>query len=165
MSVDLAQLYSAKLLALTTQIPHQGRLDAPQASVRERAPLCGSTVTVDLDMENGRVARFAQDVKACALGQASAAVLGSVVIGRTVEELENARDQLAAFLKTAAPSPPRPLKGSKCCFPRAIMQTATPRSFCPSPPPPKPPVRQWRTPRRERSALAWQKAPPTLTVR
>ncbi|WP_417248828.1 iron-sulfur cluster assembly scaffold protein [Celeribacter sp.] len=117
MSVDLAQLYSAKLLALTTQIPHQGRLDAPQASVRERAPLCGSTVTVDLDMEDGRVARFAQDVKACALGQASAAVLGSVVIGRTLEELETARDQLAAFLKEDGPVPDAPFEGYEVLLP------------------------------------------------
>jgi NifU-like protein involved in Fe-S cluster formation len=73
---DLIKLYSTRILALTADIPHLGRLEAPQASVRKRSPLCGSTVTVDLDMDGGRVARFGQDVKACALGQAAASVLG-----------------------------------------------------------------------------------------
>ena len=69
---DLIKLYSQRILALAADIPHRGRLDAPepQASVRKRAPLCGSTVTVDLDVENGVITRFGQDVKACAQGQA-----------------------------------------------------------------------------------------------
>ncbi len=88
---DLIKLYSGRILALAADIPHLGRLSAPQASARRRSPLCGSTVTADVVVKDGRVAEFAQDVKACALGQASAAVLGQVVIGRTLPELEAAR--------------------------------------------------------------------------
>ena len=105
---ELAQLYSGKLLALATDIPLAGRLDNPQISIRERAPLCGSTVTVDMDVAEGRVVRFAQDVKACALGQAAAAVLGRHVIGRTEAELIRARDELAEFLKHDGPVPAAP---------------------------------------------------------
>jgi NifU-like protein involved in Fe-S cluster formation len=97
---DLIKLYSQRILALAADIPHRGRLDGAQASVRKRAPLCGSTVSVDLDVTDGRISRFGQDVKACALGQASAALLGRHVIGRTRAEIEAARDQLKAMLTT-----------------------------------------------------------------
>ncbi|WP_417258755.1 iron-sulfur cluster assembly scaffold protein [Celeribacter sp.] len=117
MSTDLAKLYSGKLLALAADIPHVGRLDAPQVSVRERAPLCGSTVTVDVVMEDGKVAQFAQDVKACALGQASAAVLGAHILGRTAEELDQARDEMTAFLKQDGPVPSAPFEGFEALLP------------------------------------------------
>lgn len=108
---DLIKLYSQRILGLAADIPHRGRLEAPQASVRKRAPLCGSTVSVDLDMADGRIARFGQDVKACALGQASAALLGRHVIGRSRAEIETARDQLKAMLKEGGPPPGPPFEG------------------------------------------------------
>lgn len=108
---DLIKLYSQRILALATDIPHRGRLDAPMASIRKRAPLCGSTVTVDLDVENGVIARFGQDVKACALGQASAALMGAHILGRTRAEVETARDQLRAMLKDGAEVPTAPFTG------------------------------------------------------
>lgn len=98
-------LYSAKVLALAANMPRAGRLAAPQGSSEKVSKLCGSRVTVDLVLEDGRVADFAQDVKACALGQASAAVLGAHVIGASVPELEQARDALGAMLKQGAPPP------------------------------------------------------------
>ncbi len=114
---DLIKLYSARILALAADIPHLGRLDAPQASVRKRSPLCGSTVTVDLDMTNGRVTRFGQDVKACALGQAAAAVVGGAVIGRTAGELETAARELEAMLKSGGPVPQPPFEGFEVLIP------------------------------------------------
>ncbi|MCC5970757.1 MAG: iron-sulfur cluster assembly scaffold protein [Pararhodobacter sp.] len=116
-TTDLIKLYSARILALTADIPHLGRLEAPQASIRKRSPLCGSTVTVDLDMEDGQVSRFAQEVKACALGQASAAVLGGAVLGRSVDELEQAAAQLEAMLKRDGPVPDAPFEGFEALIP------------------------------------------------
>ena len=108
---DLIKLYSGRILALAADIPHLSRLEAPQASIRKRSPLCGSTVTVDLDMQDGRVSRFGQDVKACALGQAAAAILGQVVLGRSAGELATARDQLRAMLTANGPVPDAPFDG------------------------------------------------------
>lgn len=108
---DLIKLYSQRILALAADIPHAGRLDAPQASVRKRAPLCGSTVTVDLDMAGGRITRFGQDVKACALGQAAASLMGAAIIGRTRAEVEAARDSLRAMLKEGGSPPGAPFAG------------------------------------------------------
>lgn len=98
-------IYSAKVLALAANMPRAGRLAAPQASSEKVSKLCGSRVLVDLSLTDGRVSDFAQDVKACALGQASAAVLGAQVIGASLAELEAARDALRAMLKSGGPPP------------------------------------------------------------
>jgi len=95
---DVMALYSRRILALAADIPNLGRLDAPQGAGRARSPQCGSTVTAEVALTDRRVERFAQEVRACALGQASAAVLGSVVIGRTGAELAAGRAALAAML-------------------------------------------------------------------
>ncbi|MBA3909221.1 MAG: iron-sulfur cluster assembly scaffold protein [Rhodobacter sp.] len=114
---DLLKLYSARILGLAADIPHHGRLTAPQGTARKRSPLCGSTVTVDVVVKAGRVADFAQDVKACALGQASAAILGASVIGRSLPELQAAQSQLRAMLKDEGPVPAAPFEGFEVLFP------------------------------------------------
>ena len=114
---DLIKLYSARILSLAADIPHAERLDAPDASVKKRSPLCGSTVTVDLCMDQGKVTKFGQDVKACALGQASASVVGAAIMGTTREQIETARDQLRAMLKTDGPPPDAPFDGLEVLLP------------------------------------------------
>lgn len=98
-------LYSARLLKLAANLPRAGRLADPDATSEKVSKLCGSRVTVDVKVEGDRVADFAQDVKACALGQASAAVLGAHVIGASLAELETTRDAFRAMLKADGPAP------------------------------------------------------------
>ena len=114
---DLIKLYSGRILELAADIPHLGRLPHPQGTSRKRSPLCGSTVTADVMMRDGRVAEFGQDVKACALGQAAAAVLGGAVIGRTPAELADARDALRAMLRDNGPVPAAPFAGYEVLIP------------------------------------------------
>ncbi len=114
---DLIKLYSAKILGLAADIPHLGRLDAPDASVKRRSPLCGSTVTVDLTVREGRVTGYGQDVKACALGQAAASVVAGAIIGTTRAQIETARDQLRAMLKEGGPVPEAPFDGLEVLLP------------------------------------------------
>lgn len=102
---DLVKLYSGQILQLAGSIPHLGHLSAPMGRARKRSVLCGSTIAVELQVANDRVSDFAQDVRACALGQASAAILGRVVIGRSAAELAAARDQLAQMLATGGAAP------------------------------------------------------------
>lgn len=92
-------LYSAKLLRLAAEMPRAGRLADPDASAEKVSKLCGSRIIVDVKVAGGRVTDFAQDVKACALGQASASVLGAHVIGASLAELESARDAFRTMLK------------------------------------------------------------------
>ena len=98
-------LYSAALLKLAANMPRVGRLAAPDASVEKVAKLCGSRVVVDVVVDGGRVADFAQEVKACALGQAAASVLGAHVVGASLPELDMAVRQFRAMLKTGAAAP------------------------------------------------------------
>jgi NifU-like protein involved in Fe-S cluster formation len=92
-------LYNRDILRLAASVPHLGRLKAAQASAERRSPVCGSRVAVDVVLDKeGRVAALGQEVKACALGQASAALMGANVLGRTGPELADARDALRAFL-------------------------------------------------------------------
>ena len=98
-------LYSARLLALAANLPRLGRLAAPDASVEKVSKLCGSRVRVDVVVDGDRVADYAQEVKACALGQAAASVVGANVVGASLPELEMTRERFRAMLK-AGGSPP-----------------------------------------------------------
>ena len=92
-------LYNTQILKLATSIPHQDRLALPDGTSERRSPICGSRVTVDVVLDSeGRIAELGQEVRACALGQASASLMGAHAIGLTRTELEAARDALTAFL-------------------------------------------------------------------
>jgi NifU-like protein involved in Fe-S cluster formation len=98
-------LYSAKVLALAANLPRLGRLPSPDASVERVSKLCGSRVLVDVVVEGDRVADYAQEVKACALGQAAASVVGANVVGASLPELEVTRERFRAMLKAGGPPP------------------------------------------------------------
>lgn len=92
-------LYTPEILALavslaefplTDDLPHQAEL---------RSQSCGSVVRFGLALDDaGHVARFGLRAQACALGQASAAILAAEILGQGREGLEGARNDLAAFL-------------------------------------------------------------------
>ncbi len=103
--MNIEELYTPEVLALACDIPRLGRLNGPDATASLRSRLCGSRVTVDLKLAGDTVSDFAQQVEACALAQASAALLGRHVTGCTDEELHAVRDALRAMLKEGAPPP------------------------------------------------------------
>ena len=119
---DLIKLYSGRILELAADIPHNTRLADPQASVKKRSPLCGSTVAVDLTVENGVISAFGQDVKACALGQASASVVGGAIIGCRPDEVRAGRDGLRALLREDGPTPPAPFGGLEALRPASAFK-------------------------------------------
>ncbi len=104
---DLFKLYSQRILALAADMPLTEPLAAPSHSATKRAPLCGSTVSVALTFDGEKITGYSQQVHACALGQASAAIFGAAVIGRTPAEIAALCDTLAAMLK-GGPVPAAP---------------------------------------------------------
>jgi len=98
-------LYSARILKAAANMPRAGRLAHPDASAEKVAKLCGSRVVVDVTLKDGRIADYGQEVKACALGQAAAAIMGEHAIGASIQEIESARDALRAMLKEGGPPP------------------------------------------------------------
>lgn len=91
-------LYNRDILRLAASIPHQARLEGAQGSAERRSAVCGSRVVVDVAVDDeGRITALGQEVNACALGQASAALMGRHALGRSLGELEAARDALTSF--------------------------------------------------------------------
>jgi NifU-like protein involved in Fe-S cluster formation len=103
--IMLNDIYNRRILELAAEIPHLGRLADPDASATAHSKLCGSTVTIDLKLADGVVSAFAHEVKACALGQASASIMARHIVGSTPAELRALRDQVRAMLKENGPAP------------------------------------------------------------
>ena len=102
----IEDLYTPEILALTTQIPHLGRLEVADGEAALRSRTCGSRIHVMLRLDGeGRVAAFAQEIEACALAQAAAAVLGQGIVGADAAEVRAARDHLRRMMKEGAPPP------------------------------------------------------------
>ncbi|HZS63896.1 MAG TPA: iron-sulfur cluster assembly scaffold protein [Xanthobacteraceae bacterium] len=95
----LNDVYNTRILELAGNIPRIGRLPAADASATAHSKLCGSTVTIDLKMQEDTVTDFAHEVKACALGQASSSIMARNIIGSTANELRDLRETVRRMLK------------------------------------------------------------------
>lgn len=98
-------VYNIRILELAGNIDRIGRLPAPQASATAHSRLCGSTVTVDLVLSDGVVSDFGHEVRACALGQASSAVMAKAILGSSPAELRAVREDMLRMLKENGPPP------------------------------------------------------------
>ena len=92
-------IYNSKILAFAGNIGRLGRLENPDATATAHSKLCGSTVTIDLQMKDGVVTDFAHVVKACALGQASSSIMAQHVVGASAAELRAVRETMHRMLK------------------------------------------------------------------
>jgi NifU-like protein involved in Fe-S cluster formation len=102
---SLDDIYSEKVLLLSGNIPRTGRLADPDATASAHSKLCGSRITVGLRMKDGAVSDFAQDVRACLLGQTSAAIMGANIVGSSAAELRAVGAQMRRMLKEGGPAP------------------------------------------------------------
>jgi len=102
---ELDSIYSDRILELAANMPQAKRLARPDASATAHSKLCGSTVTIDLALDGGRIAAFGQTVKACLLGQASAAIVAERIIGSTVPEIHTVAAEMRRMLKEKGPPP------------------------------------------------------------
>jgi NifU-like protein involved in Fe-S cluster formation len=101
----MQDLYHPRVLELAADIPHVGRLEHPEGASTKVSRVCGSVVTVELNMKDGVVSDIAVHPKACALGQAATGVLAMHAIGATPAEIRAARDGLRAMLKEGGEPP------------------------------------------------------------
>lgn len=93
------QVYNAKILEFAGNISHIGEIENADATVTVHSKLCGSKITIWLSMTDGKVSDFSHDVKACALGQATSAIMAQNVIGSTADELRQLRDDMSKMLR------------------------------------------------------------------
>ncbi|MEX0751490.1 MAG: iron-sulfur cluster assembly scaffold protein [Xanthobacteraceae bacterium] len=101
----LNEVYNNRILELAGNIPRLGRLAAADATATAHSKLCGSTVTVDLKMDDDTVTDFAHEVKACALGQASSSIMARNIVGAKADELRELRETVRRMLKEGGAPP------------------------------------------------------------
>lgn len=99
------ELYNKEILGLAANMTHLDRLSDPDITVTKTSRICGSKVTVDLKLKDGVIVAYAQEPKACALGQASCALAAKLMEGETDESFKKAADQMTAMLKENGPAP------------------------------------------------------------
>lgn len=104
---DLDDIYNLKILELAAAIPHNGELPVPALRGEAHSKLCGSTVsvTLTLDATGEVVTGFAQNVKACLLGQAAASIVGREIIGTPLAEFREVAATMRRMLKENGPAP------------------------------------------------------------
>lgn len=107
---NLFDLYSQKILALAMDIPHLTPIDAYDGHALCRSPVCGSQIEAKLRLENDIIIAYEQDVKTCALGQASAAIFGQHVLGKSFGEIDQLQSELTKFLKEDGDAPSHPFE-------------------------------------------------------
>lgn len=103
--MELSDLYSQRILEIAANQPIPGRLTHPHASARRVSRVCGSAIEVDIEVTDGRIAGYGHKISACALGQTSAAVVATNIVGTPVEEFRALRDAMTAMLKANGPPP------------------------------------------------------------
>lgn len=104
--MELSDLYSEKILEIAANQPIPGRLAMPGATARRVSRVCGSTIEVDVALNDGVITGYGHEISACALGQTSAAVVAANVVGATADEMRHVREQMYAMLKADGAAPP-----------------------------------------------------------
>lgn len=103
--MDLSDLYSEKILEIAGNQPIPGRLADAHASARRVSRVCGSTIEVDIRLEGGVITAYGHEVQACALGQTSAAIVATHVVGTSAAEFRRVREEMTAMLKADGAPP------------------------------------------------------------
>lgn len=96
----LEDIYSQRILELAADSPRSKRLERPDATATAHSKLCGSTVAIDLNVRDGVISDFGQTVKACLLGQASASIVGRLIVGATPAEMRDVGAKMRRMLKS-----------------------------------------------------------------
>jgi NifU-like protein involved in Fe-S cluster formation len=93
------KLYSPALLGLATGLADFPLTDDLPLRAEARSRSCGSVIVLGLALgEGGRIGRIGMQVSACAIGQASAALLAQNAVGRDAGAIDAAARALQRWL-------------------------------------------------------------------
>ena len=104
------KLYSEKILKLASEIPNTGKLENAEKEIMHRSPICGSKVTIYVNLKNGIIREYMQEVKACALGQASASIFGLNAIGQDYNSVSRLYNSVKNMLENNGDTPMKPFE-------------------------------------------------------
>jgi NifU-like protein involved in Fe-S cluster formation len=103
------RLYTPELLALAVELADYPPLETARARAEARSPTCGSTLALDLGLDHDEhIVRLGMRVRACAVGQASAAIFARHAAGRDLANVRDALERLEAWLGDEGPAPDWP---------------------------------------------------------
>ena len=101
-----APLYTIEILRLAGSLPDPVRLERVDGAAQLRSPTCGSTVQTEVALDGeGRVIGLSQQVRACAFGQATAALVAKHAPGQSRDEVASALGGLTEWLEGSRVDP------------------------------------------------------------
>lgn len=93
-------IYTPEILSLASNITRVGLLPDADALSRKQSNICGSIVLVSIKKQGNIVSDYGHEIAACALGQASAALLAKHIIGSEPHEISTLRLHINQMLAT-----------------------------------------------------------------
>ena len=114
---EMIDLYSKKILEFAGNIPLTTPLNTFSGTATRRSPMCGSNLQVWITVNGGKITNFSHEVKTCALGQASSAIIAEQIIGLNIDQVKLGRDQLFNMLTKNGPIPQNPFENLEVLLP------------------------------------------------
>lgn len=94
-----APVYTTEILRLAASLEELRDLNRVDGLAELRSPTCGSTIATAVMLDGGgRILDLSQSVRACAFGQASAALVERHAVGKSASDVEIALEQVEDWL-------------------------------------------------------------------
>jgi len=104
-----SKLYTPALLSLATELARFPLSDTFALSADVRSRTCGSTIELGVSLDaQSRISDLGMQVTACAIGQASAAILALHVVGIEADEAAGMEQSVDNWLSSVGPVPQWP---------------------------------------------------------
>jgi nitrogen fixation NifU-like protein len=96
---DLDDLYRDIIIDHYRHPRHKGHLASPSATHEGLNPLCGDEVTVEVLLDDGRVADIAYTGSGCSISQSSASMMTQAVAGKSVDDVRHLIGEFTSMMR------------------------------------------------------------------
>lgn len=96
---ELDDLYRDIIIDHYRHPRHKGHLESPSATHEGLNPLCGDEVTIEVLVDDGRIADIAYTGSGCSISQSSASMMTDAVAGKPVPEARNVMHEFTELMR------------------------------------------------------------------